>query len=63
MKNEQRIDLNVFKSEKSDESVCMRINMDMVVENNDNAAIELELDSTIVDWGNKSGSRSESSCG
>lgn len=43
--------------------VCMRINMDMVVENNDNAAIELELDSTIVDWGNKSGSRSESSCG
>lgn len=63
MKNEQRIDLNVFKSEKSDESVCMRINMDMVVENNDNAAIELELDSTIVDWGNKSGRRSESSCG
>lgn len=43
--------------------MCMRINMDMVVENNDDATIELEIDSTIVDWGNKSGSRSGSSCG
>ena len=52
MENEQRVDLDVFET---DESVGVRVGMDMAAENNDTAA-ELEHDSTTVEQGG--GSRS-----
>ena len=54
MENEQRVDLDVFET---DESVGVRVGMDMATENNDTAA-ELEPDSTIVEYGSGSGSGS-----
>ena len=45
MENEQRVDLDVSKT---DESVGVRVEMDMAVENNE-TAVELELDSTTVE--------------
>ncbi|KAH9762358.1 BED-type domain-containing protein [Citrus sinensis] len=52
MENEQRVDLDVSET---DESVGVRVGMDMAAENNDTAA-ELEHDSTTVEQGG--GSRS-----
>ncbi|KAK9225233.1 hypothetical protein WN943_010274 [Citrus x changshan-huyou] len=52
MENEQRVDLDVSET---DESVGVRVGMDMAAENNDTAA-ELEPDSTTVEQGGGSGS-------
>ena len=51
MENEQR----VYLVSETDESVGVRVGMDMAVENNDTAA-ELEPDSTTVEQGGGSGS-------
>ncbi|KAH9650690.1 BED-type domain-containing protein [Citrus sinensis] len=51
MENEQRVDLDVSET---DESVGVRVGMDMAAENNDTAA-ELEPDSTTVEQGGGSG--------
>ncbi|KAH9703688.1 hypothetical protein KPL70_011180 [Citrus sinensis] len=52
MENEQRVDLDVSET---DESVGVRVGMDMAAENNDTAA-GLEPDSTTVEQGGGSGS-------
>ena len=52
MENEQRVDLDVSET---DESVGVRVGMDMAAENND-IAVELEPDSTTVEQGGGSGS-------
>ncbi|KAH9762411.1 BED-type domain-containing protein [Citrus sinensis] len=52
MENEQRVDLDVSET---DESVGVRVGMDMAAENNDTAA-ELEHDSTTVEQGGRCGS-------
>ncbi|KAH9705023.1 BED-type domain-containing protein [Citrus sinensis] len=52
MENEQRVDLDVSET---DESVGVRVGMDMAAENNDTVA-ELEPDSTTVEQGGGSGS-------
>ncbi|KAH9673290.1 BED-type domain-containing protein [Citrus sinensis] len=52
MENEQRVDLDVSET---DESVGVRVGMDMAAENNDTAA-ELEHDSTTVEQGGGCGS-------
>ena len=52
MENEQRVDLDVSEI---DESVGVRVGMDMAVENN-NTATELEPDSTTIEQGGGSGS-------
>ena len=54
MENEQRVDLDVSET---DESVGVRVGMDMAIENNDTTA-ELELDSTTIEQGSGSGSGS-----
>ncbi|KAK9198068.1 hypothetical protein WN944_013251 [Citrus x changshan-huyou] len=54
MENEQRVDLDVSET---DESVGVRVGMDMAAENNDTVA-ELEPDSTTVEHGGGSGSGS-----
>ncbi|KAH9650377.1 BED-type domain-containing protein [Citrus sinensis] len=59
MENEQRVDLDVSKT---DESVGVRVGMDMAIENNDTAT-ELEPDSTTVEQGSGSGSGSGSGRG
>ncbi|KAK9184937.1 hypothetical protein WN943_025289 [Citrus x changshan-huyou] len=52
MENEQRVDLDISET---DESVGVRVVMDMAVENNDTTT-ELEHDSTTVEQGSRSGS-------
>ncbi|KAK9214588.1 hypothetical protein WN944_006581 [Citrus x changshan-huyou] len=52
MENEHIVDLDVYDT---DESVGVRVGVDMAAENND-IAVELEPDSTIVEQGSESGS-------
>ena len=52
MENEHRVDLDVYDT---DESVGVRVGVDMAAENND-IAVELEPDSTTVEQGSESGS-------